>query len=490
MDSIRFKNYRCFSDTGNLEIKPLNFLVGANSSGKSSVLKFFPLLKQSAGQRLNGVFSWLGEDVDFKDFKNVIKDGEKELWIEFGIKKLNIIKLYRRINVNGLSDVSVRLRIVSLDEHFDRIDYYAVTLSDGTCLEFFIDKNNKTKIHIDEEDQAISSKEIIEAINTNSIFPRFDIRNSKVGGIENTIQNEFLNILNSVLSKTSIEPIRHSHILAMFPVERIEMIKRIENFLKCSLPHELIDRLYKLSLLYSVNTLMDSLNLNIINISNNITYIKPLRSIMERYYRFQNYAINSIDSDGKNLPMFLYNQPNDVQILFRKWMKSMFDIEVFAEPHDGHVEMMISCKNGTKRNLVDMGFGFTQMLPILALIWNGVFLRNEMKNSYIRGIGDERIIVIEQPELHLHPRFQSKFAKMLISLISDCKSKQMDVRFIIETHSETILNEIGSSIAGSEFNREDVNVFMFVSDDKQESHICCSSYNKDGFLNDWPVDFF
>ena len=72
MDSIRFKNYRCFSDTGNLEIKPLNFLVGANSSGKSSVLKFFPLLKQSAGQRLNGVFSWLGEDVEYKDFKNVI----------------------------------------------------------------------------------------------------------------------------------------------------------------------------------------------------------------------------------------------------------------------------------------------------------------------------------------------------------------------------------------------------------------------------------
>ena len=70
MKSIRLKNYRCFKDTGSIELKPINLLLGANSSGKSSILKFFPLLKQSMGIRLNGVFRWLGNDVDFKDFNN------------------------------------------------------------------------------------------------------------------------------------------------------------------------------------------------------------------------------------------------------------------------------------------------------------------------------------------------------------------------------------------------------------------------------------
>ena len=76
MDTLRLKNYRCFEDTGVIDIKPVTFLVGANSSGKSSFLKFFPLLKQSMNVKRNGVFLWLSNDVDFKDFNNTVKDGD------------------------------------------------------------------------------------------------------------------------------------------------------------------------------------------------------------------------------------------------------------------------------------------------------------------------------------------------------------------------------------------------------------------------------
>ena len=72
MNTLRLKNYRCFEDTGDISLKPLTLLVGANSSGKSSFLKFFPLLKQSIGIRKNGVFLWYSDDVDFKDFKNLL----------------------------------------------------------------------------------------------------------------------------------------------------------------------------------------------------------------------------------------------------------------------------------------------------------------------------------------------------------------------------------------------------------------------------------
>lgn len=46
MDTLQLTNYRKFKDTGVIHLKPITFLVGANSSGKSSFLKFFPLLKQ------------------------------------------------------------------------------------------------------------------------------------------------------------------------------------------------------------------------------------------------------------------------------------------------------------------------------------------------------------------------------------------------------------------------------------------------------------
>ena len=53
MDTLRLKNYRCFTDTGDIDFRPINFLVGSNSSGKSSFIKMFPLIKQSVGIKRN-----------------------------------------------------------------------------------------------------------------------------------------------------------------------------------------------------------------------------------------------------------------------------------------------------------------------------------------------------------------------------------------------------------------------------------------------------
>lgn len=45
MDSIRLKNLRSLVDTGDIEIKPLNIILGSNSSGKSTFLRFFSFIK-------------------------------------------------------------------------------------------------------------------------------------------------------------------------------------------------------------------------------------------------------------------------------------------------------------------------------------------------------------------------------------------------------------------------------------------------------------
>lgn len=72
MDNIRIKNYRCFADTGIVDIKPITVLIGANSSGKSSFLKFFGLIKQCVSEFARGFFLWLEPLIDFKDFYNVV----------------------------------------------------------------------------------------------------------------------------------------------------------------------------------------------------------------------------------------------------------------------------------------------------------------------------------------------------------------------------------------------------------------------------------
>lgn len=74
MESIRLKNYKCFEDTGLLALKPLTFLVGSNSSGKSSFLEFFALLQQSMFTSRDGAFLWVGNNVDLNDFQVVLTE--------------------------------------------------------------------------------------------------------------------------------------------------------------------------------------------------------------------------------------------------------------------------------------------------------------------------------------------------------------------------------------------------------------------------------
>ena len=113
MEYIRLENFRCFEDTGKVYLAPLMLLVGANSSGKSSFLKQFPLIKQSVRQRRNGVFLWNSTTgIDLDKFSNVLRDGEERMVIEYGIGNLDLIKqrsMSSRRKVKGIPNVKVMI---------------------------------------------------------------------------------------------------------------------------------------------------------------------------------------------------------------------------------------------------------------------------------------------------------------------------------------------------------------------------------------------
>src|ERR1035438_3088310 len=81
--AFRLKNFKSFQDTGKFEIKPITVLLGKNSSGKSSLLKFFLMLKQTFENRdpgttliLNGKYVSLGSFIDLiygKKYQRILK---------------------------------------------------------------------------------------------------------------------------------------------------------------------------------------------------------------------------------------------------------------------------------------------------------------------------------------------------------------------------------------------------------------------------------
>ena len=91
LQSIGIKNFRslkntCVASKEVVDFKPLTILLGKNSSGKSSFLRLFPLLKQSVSARTRGVLSFFGDEVDFGDFDTAVsheKDCKQNEFIEF-----------------------------------------------------------------------------------------------------------------------------------------------------------------------------------------------------------------------------------------------------------------------------------------------------------------------------------------------------------------------------------------------------------------------
>jgi len=221
---------------------------------------------------------------------------------------------------------------------------------------------------------------------------------------------------------------------------------------------------------------------------NNSIYIAPLRATAERYYRLRNLSIEEVDSSGGNLVDFLYNLDNEMFQQFQKWTNEFlgFQVEKDVIGYDGinkgYVSIYIRKSGDQDRyNLSDTGFGYSQILPIVTQLW--FIANNPKKRLYLSRY--PTTIIIEQPELHLHPKLQSK----LISAI--CSLSNRYFRFIIETHSETIINKIGDLIYNKKIGNKDVNIQIFSKkNEKMETIVESSSYDEEGFLENWPIGFF
>lgn len=124
-------------------------------------------------------------------------------------------------------------------------------------------------------------------------------------------------------------------------------------------------------------------------------------------------------------------------------------------------------KNGAKVSCVNTGFGFTY---VLSLILCAVTCADS-------------IIIIENPEAHLHPKAQSRLMIRLAALAIE-NNNQM----IIESHSENVLNGLRLAVVKDEtpLSREDISIHFFgINVDPMELTI-----NKDAQISPWPKGFY
>jgi predicted ATPase len=221
---------------------------------------------------------------------------------------------------------------------------------------------------------------------------------------------------------------------------------------------------------------------NISNIfQNGLIYIGPLRE--EPHLQYESYitSATNIGIKGENFAGALYQNKNKLDSV-KEWLRYIgvaSDIIVNFNGRYGYELKIKSFGKNKTNDLTNVGVGVSQVLPIVLTC----LLAPE-----------ESTIIIEQPELHLHPAMQSKLADFFVATIL-C-NKQL----IIETHSEYIINRLRlRAINWSTEKPIDDSVKIYFTENLQKDYKDYKKgntifkplkINEYAAMSEWPEGFF
>ena len=155
------------------------------------------------------------------------------------------------------------------------------------------------------------------------------------------------------------------------------------------------------------------------------------------------------------------------------WLSYLGVVEKFHTRDKGKqgYELYVKVADGEKwQDLTHVGVGVSQVLPIVLM-----FLLSS----------PDDILIFEQPELHLHPKVQSRLCDLFITMAAAGR------QCIIETHSEYMINRLRLRIAQSEGSQinETTSVY-FIGKERGLSRLEGVDINDYGSISKWPKDFF
>jgi predicted ATPase len=231
-------------------------------------------------------------------------------------------------------------------------------------------------------------------------------------------------------------------------------------------------------------------NLQFERLMSRLAYLGPLRRYPRREYLWTGTAPREIGLQGENTVEALVaaerTRPKTTKRKKRspvlieqvaEWLKqlklaSAFQIEAIDKDNRYYKTSVQTETDGAFGSLLDVGFGISQILPVITLLFF---------------VPEGSIVLLEQPELHLHPGAQAHLADLLLHVAETRK-----LQVIVESHSEHLLRRLQRRIAEVESafaTPENIKMY-FCEKGSGGSTIRPVNVDIFGQILNWPENFF
>lgn len=491
MKSFRVNNVKSFKDSGIIKFKPITIFVGKNSCGKSSLLRFPVVLAQTAISNIDSPIMLYGKMIDYGNYEDVVfgrREDKFQFEIHYDIDIHNIQdSRYKMLDFLEVKDEDgeerkKEIRDVSLKVSLDRrdkrmhVDFVELCI-DGECLSGFYSEDDSYRIELNYiyyNYMLCPEKYIMyaNAIQFQTFFPFYDMReifSAIVGLVVNADGKpvdmekgqEVYNKLYNMANPFGEEDLSEAEV----------KIKRIRDGLEYA------------------STIMSHIYQNMQFESRLITYIGPFRENPERVYRNSESQSLNVGVRGENVSTLLirdFQKKNHLINEISEWLYRTMGYKLCINDMGNSLfQIMLENDKGIKSNILDVGFGISQVLPIITQV-----IRMSLVSRKIRG-GEEldETLYIEQPELHLHPAAQAELADIFVKCVKENPGKTL----VIETHSEHLIRKLQVLIADKNcpFTENDICVYYVDKNDDGIANVKEMELFSNGkFKSKWPTGFF
>ncbi|WP_452231774.1 DUF3696 domain-containing protein [Lacinutrix sp. MEBiC02595] len=526
IDFIGIKNFRVFDDQNGIfeELSAINLLTGTNNSGKSSIIKYLQMLKNSvAGNKIPFDLDLNEQEHLLGDFENVLNNtANRNIEISLPFTFLGITTIYSILSFEIPShndSYKGHLRKMTITDKKDNIDLFSFAYRKATEAEIdSLTKEHKLKTEEFQQKKNTATQESSEnqflnlfymppsysplvayidwSINIEKLryylkellgFYEIYLKNKKNEGFlehadgvfekDSFIASVFIKSLKSEASIAAWKDFLDSDIKEGILLAGKEPI--LEDDFQSEeyfIPEPKIEEiLYYRSigilnkkLNWKNNTDLDD-NYFVISECFKSSYKELIGRISTINYLSTVKDENSRIYIGTNNSTFTkllkdYSSLNIDTNFINKYLKA-FEIgdELMVNFERKHQVINISIKSDqfTERDLVDFGYGIKQLILILMHI-EVIAEKNKKSKEVTNHEGDyymedyyvSSILLIEEPETNLHPKWQSLLAKMFVEA-----NELYNIQLIIETHSEYLIRKFQTLTAKGKINSEDVKIF-------------------------------